>query len=97
MKTLNEAKQILKKNKPILKDKFGVTEIGIFGSFARGESRKKSDIDILVEFSKIPGIFEFMDLENYLQKVLKKKINLVRKKALRVELRDNILEQTVYI
>lgn len=97
MKTLNEAKQILKKHKPILKNKFSVKEIGIFGSFVHGESRKKKDIDILVEFSKIPGIFEFMDLEDYLQKVLKKKVDLVRKKALRTELRDNILDETVYI
>ncbi|MFH1541113.1 MAG: nucleotidyltransferase family protein [Elusimicrobiota bacterium] len=97
MKTLNEAKQILKKNKPILKSKFGVKEIGIFGSFVHNEARKRSDIDILVEFSKIPGIFKFMDLEDYLQKVLKTKVDLVRKKALRVELRDNILEETVFI
>ena len=97
METLKEAKRILKKNKPILKDKFGVKEIGIFGSFVRGETRKRSDIDILVEFSKIPGIFEFMDLEDYLRKVLKNKIDLVRKKALRVELRDNILKETVFI
>ncbi|MEW6557826.1 MAG: nucleotidyltransferase family protein [Elusimicrobiota bacterium] len=97
MKTLNEAKQILKKNKPVLKTKFDVKEIGIFGSIVRSKAKKRSDVDILVEFNKVPGIFEFIDLEDYLQKVLKKKVDLVRKKALRPELRDSILEETIYI
>jgi len=80
MKTLNEAKQILKKNKPILKNKFGVKEIGIFGSFVRGDERKRSDIDILVEFQKPIGLFKFMDLEEYLSKILLKKLTLYQKK-----------------
>jgi predicted nucleotidyltransferase len=50
MKTLEEIKKILKQHKRELKEKYGVKEIGIFGSYVRGEQKKKSDIDILVEF-----------------------------------------------
>jgi len=97
MKTLNEAKQIIKKNKPILKNKFGVKEIGIFGSFVRGDERKRSDIDILVEFQKPIGLFKFMDLEEYLSKILLKKIDLVSKKALKHYIGKHILREVIYI
>jgi len=50
MKTLEEIKKILRQHKTELKEKYGVKEIGIFGSYVRGEQKKKSDIDILVEF-----------------------------------------------
>lgn len=51
MKSRKQLEKILKKNKPYLKKKFKVQEIGIFGSYARGEATKTSDIDILVNFS----------------------------------------------
>ncbi|MBI5574728.1 MAG: nucleotidyltransferase family protein [Elusimicrobia bacterium] len=97
MKTLNEAKQIIKKNKTILKNKFGVKEIGIFGSFVRGKSRKKSDVDILVEFKKPIGLFKFMDLEEYLSNLLLKKVDLVSKKALKPYIGEHILREVIYI
>ncbi len=96
MKTLNEAKQILKKNKPMLKNKFGVKEIGIFGSFIRGEARKRSDIDILVNFSRPIGL-EFIDLGFYLKKILHKKVDLVTMRALKPQLKDRILKEVVFI
>ncbi len=49
-KDLEEIKKVLKKGKPILREKFMVKEIGIFGSFVRGGGRKKSDVDILLSF-----------------------------------------------
>jgi len=49
-KSLDEIKEILKKHEKELKEKFGVEEIGVFGSYVRGEQKKDSDIDILVEF-----------------------------------------------
>jgi hypothetical protein len=58
MKTIDEIKGILKEHKKEVSQKYKVREIGIFGSFVRGEQKKRSDIDILVEFADkdIPGL-----------------------------------------
>ena len=52
MKTLEEIKAKLEMLKPAIKEKFGVETIGIFGSYSRGEQTKKSDVDVLVVFSR---------------------------------------------
>ena len=66
MRSLEEIKKVLTEHKGELRERFKVKEIGIFGSFVRGEQGKRSDIDILVEFEEPPSLFEFMDLEDYL-------------------------------
>ena len=52
---------------PELKEKYHVSYLGIFGSHVRGEQKPGSDLDVLVEFSKNPTIFKFINLENYLR------------------------------
>jgi len=98
-KSIEEVKEILKEHKEEVSRKYKVSEIGIFGSFVRGEQRKKSDIDILVEFDErnIPGLIKFIEMERYLEKLLRKKVDLVRKGGIRRELRDMILREVVYI
>lgn len=95
--SLKEIKEILIEHKEELYKKYSVKEIGLFGSFVRGEQKKRSDIDILVEFEEVPGLLKFIELELYLEKLLRKKVDLVRKKALNPELKDIILRETVYI
>jgi uncharacterized protein len=97
MKTLEQVKEILKRHKEEVVREYNIKEIGIFGSIVRGEQKKRSDIDILVEFSEIPDIFLFIDLEDYLKKILKKKVDVVRKGAIRPELKEIILREVVYI
>lgn len=97
MKTLVEIKKILTKHKAEVQEKYKVSELGIFGSFVRGEQRKRSDIDILVEFGELPDVFLLIDLEDYLRKILKKKVDLVRKGAIRPELKGIISREAVYI
>jgi len=97
MKTLDEVKKILKEHKEELKEKYNIKEIGIFGSFVRGEQNIRSDIDIIVEFNELPDIFLLIDLEDYLKKLLHKKIDLVRKEAIRPEIKINVLKETVYV
>ncbi len=88
---------ILAEHKQQLKQKFHVKEIGVFGSFVRGQETKKSDIDILVEFNRPVGLFAFMDLEEYLSMILKaKKIDLVTKKALKPHIGAHILKEVIY-
>jgi len=95
---MNSKKKIentLKKYKPILKEKFQVKEIGIFGSYVRGEATKHSDVDILVKFSRPIG-WEFIDLQEFLEKILNKKVDLVTVQALKPQLKDSILKEVVY-
>jgi len=96
-KKLVEIKKVLKINETFLKEKFKVKEIGIFGSYVRGEQKKRSDLDILVEFRKPIGLFEFMDMEEYLAKILGIKVDLVSKKALKPRIGKHILEEVIYI
>lgn len=97
MKTLGEIKQVLKRHKAEVQEKYNVRELGIFGSFVRREQRKSSDIDILVEFVELPDVFLLIDLEDYLRRILRRKIDLVRKGAIRPELKKIIVKEAVYI
>ena len=98
MKTLQEIKVELETLKPTLRERFGVETIGVFGSYTRGEQTKKSDIDILVTFSKDTqvGFFKFLELEEFLTKKLGVKVDLVTKNALKPFIKDQVLRETVY-
>jgi len=87
---------IIKVHKPFLEARYKVKEIGIFGSFVNREQKKGSDVDILVDFYEVPDLFEFINLERYLQRVLRKKVDLVRKPVVRKELKERILNEVVY-
>ena len=95
--TLEEVKKIIKKNLPFIKEKYGVSEVGIFGSFAAGEEKEGSDVDILVEFDKSITLFGYVDLKFFLEDELKTKVDLVTKKALKPLIKDEILRETIYI
>jgi predicted nucleotidyltransferase len=97
MKSPKKIEEILKEHKKDLAEKYKVKEIGLFGSYVRGEQRKRSDVDILVEFQKIPDLFKFIELEMYLERILKKKVDLVEKNGLRPRLKDIILNEVVYV
>lgn len=90
-------KAILKEHKAEVVQKYRVREIGIFGSFVRGEQKRKSDVDILVTFAGIPDVFRYIELEDYLGKLLRKRVDLVRKEAIRPELKKRILKEAVYV
>ena len=95
MKTREDIEATLRKNIPFLKEKYNVDKIGIFGSYIRGEESKESDIDILVDFENPIG-GEFIDLKEFLEEILNKKVDLVTVKALKPRLRENILKEVVY-
>ncbi len=86
------------KNKilPILKEA-GVTRSSIFGSYVRGENREDSDIDILVDFPRGKGLFEFVGLEAKLETALGKEVDLVTYNSLHPLLREKILSEQVQI
>jgi predicted nucleotidyltransferase len=96
MKSNIDIENKLKELKPILFKQYFVDEIGYFGSYARNEQRKDSDIDILVSLRKTLG-WEFFDLQELLENELQLKVDLVSKKALKEQLRQLILNSVKYI
>ena len=99
MKTLDEIKIQLEPLKPILKDKFQVETIGIFGSYSQGQQKLKSDVDILVIFSEPNDIdlVDFIALKQFLSRKLKTKVDLVEKHALKARIKEKILQETIYV
>jgi len=94
--TKGSIEAIRKQAYPILHG-HGVSRAAIFGSFARGDAKKESDIDILVEFKERKGLFEFISLKYALEKKLKRKVDLVEYKAIDPYLKSSILQQQVPI
>jgi hypothetical protein len=95
--TLDDIKQLLTAQKPFLYEKYGVTEIGLFGSYVRGEQRTDSDIDILIELERPPkiGLMGLVGLELYLSDLLGQKVDIAIKKNLRKRIGRRILSEVV--
>jgi predicted nucleotidyltransferase len=85
--------QTLHEHLPELRKRYGVHEIWLFGSYFRSEQRKRSDLDVLVEFHRVPSLFEFVRLERYLSELLNIKVDLVMKSALKPAIGRHILEE----
>ncbi len=97
MKSLEEIKTLLKKQKPAIRERYSVRKIGIFGSYVRGEQNKKSDLDILVEFERPISLLKLVNLENFLADSIGIKVDVVTKEDIRHELKERILGDVVYI
>jgi len=75
----------------------GVKSLAVFGSLARGEATPASDIDVLVEFDRPVGLFEFIRLKLYLEKLTGRRVDLVTQDALRPAMRDEILSEAIHV
>ena len=75
---------------------FGLKSLAVFGSTARNEASAQSDIDMLVEFALPVGLFRFLDLKAYLEKLLGRSVDLVTPDALKRQLREGILKEAVH-
>jgi len=97
MEKLEEIKLKLAELKPILKERFKVKTIGVFGSYIRGRKKEKSDLDILVEFEEPISLLKFIALENYLSDSIGVKVDLVEKSTLKPRIGKHILKEVVNI
>jgi predicted nucleotidyltransferase len=88
---------ILREKKAYLAGTYHVRSIGIFGSCRRGEEHEGSDVDILVEFSEVPGIFGFIRLEQYLSELLGRKVDLVEVSALKPRIGRRIKNEVICV
>jgi len=98
IKTIHEIEEILDSVKDLLKEKYAVKSLAIFGSFARGEQKEESDIDILVEFNKPIGL-AFIELGDFLSEVLGVKVDLVTAEMVRKNplLKENVERDLHYV
>jgi len=94
--TLHEVKTIILQHQ-IEINTFGVESLAVFGSFTRNEMTVKSDIDILVEFNRSIGLFEFARLKIYLSEILGREVDLVTVDALHKRMKETILNEAVYV
>jgi len=96
MSELKRIEEILTRNREHLKNKFYVKKLGVFGSYSKGKETPESDIDILVEFNGPIG-WDFIELNDHLEHILGKKVDLVSIRALKPQLKDDILSEVVYV
>ena len=98
MKPIEEIQTIIREHKSELAERFGVSEIGVFGSVVRGEARVDSDVDVLVEFGRPVGFIKFMDLEFFLEDILGvAKVDLVTRSGLKPYIGQYILREVRYV
>jgi predicted nucleotidyltransferase len=96
-KDIHGITDLLRHELPRLRQQYGVSSLGLFGSYVRGQQRPKSDIDILVDFSEVPGMLRFLDLERELSKMLGLPVDLVQKDALKPAIGRRIKEEVLTI
>lgn len=92
-----EIQQLIRGNLAELSRDYAVAEIGVFGSYVRDEQTPRSDLDILVVFSKPVGFVSFMQLEEHLQQLLGIKVDLVTRAALKPQIGAHILSEVNYV
>lgn len=93
----NEIAKIIQEHNDEIKA-FGVKNLGIFGSYAKGNNSENSDIDILVNFNQVPRISKaYFGLKFYLEDLLKMEVDLCREKDIRIELKEEILRSVRYV
>ena len=91
----NQIIQKLRSIKPALQEKYGVTELALFGSYSRDEQTEKSDIDILVAYNKKLGM-QFLDMIYELDKLFNKEVQVVSKKGIKPKYFQAIQEDLIY-
>ena len=99
MKKIEEIKNKLEQLKQILREKFEVKNIGVFGSYIKNKEKKESDLDILVTFKPDVkmGLIKFIELERYLSELLGIKVDLVMKSVLKPRIGKHILKEVINI
>jgi predicted nucleotidyltransferase len=93
----SEILSLLKSRFQTMHANFGVKDLMLFGSAARDELRSESDVDVLVEFEQQPNFDRFMDLKFFLEDILKAKVDLVTREALKPRMRPMIEKEAIHV
>lgn len=92
-----EVLDLLRTHKPTLEQRYGVTKLALFGSFARDQATEKSDIDILVHFDGPATSKTYFGVQFYIEDLLEHQVDLVTEKALRDEFRTYVEREAVSV
>jgi predicted nucleotidyltransferase len=98
MKTLEEIKRILLEHKEEIRQKYGIIILGVFGSYARGEQKETSDVDIIVELDRPVGL-DFYEFWEYIENLFGTKVDVLTLTALKQKplLWEKVKENIVYV
>ena len=95
--TLERILEKLRAEMPRLREEFDVRTLAVFGPYARGQNKRNSQLDILVEYDLVPGMFKFVGLEMHLSKLMGVDVHLVSKGGPKGEYRQRILNESVQV
>ncbi len=97
MRDIQKIKEALRDHLSLLKDKYGVGHVAVFGSYVRGEETQSSDLDLLVDFIRPVSLFTLIDLEEYLSDLLGIKVDAVPREGIKPAFRDSIISEAVKV
>jgi len=95
MKTIKEIKEILERNRKKLEKEYNIKSIKIFGSYAEGKQKEKSDIDLIVDFKKTPTFIELIKIEEEISKLLDTKVDLLTEEGISPYIKPYIKEANI--
>ena len=95
--TVSQIRDVLQARKNVLRERYRVESLFLFGSTCKGTQRPDSDIDLLVRYATTPGIFEFVSLKQYLEESLGRPFDLVTEGALKERMKNSILQEAVRV
>jgi len=95
--SLEEIKEVIQQHRQELRREFHVDRIGVFGSYARGTQKKRSDIDFLVMFAEPVSYLDLGGLKIFMEEITGLESHVVPSYNLRPEFRDNVLKEVIYI
>lgn len=93
----SDALKKLKAQRQELKVRYGIGSLYLFGSVARDEADADSDVDLLVEFQKPVGLFEFIELQQTLEDLLGCKVDLGTRRSLKLHLQDQVFQEAIRV
>jgi len=96
-KGLNAIIRTIKDLREQIRREYKAEIVGIFGSYARGEEKESSDVDILVKFLDRATLFDFVGLADFLEEKLHVKVDIVSERAVRPELKEQIFQEVIAV
>jgi uncharacterized protein len=93
----NDVMRILQKERQELVKHYNISSLSVFGSVARDDARQDSDVDILVEFSRPVGLFQFIELQQRLEALLGSKVDLGTPRSLKPRIKEQVLQEAIRV
>jgi len=99
VKSKKDILSFLSRNKTIFRDQFHITRIALFGSFARGEQNKESDLDLIVEFEEnTQNLYDLkLQLKDFFRINLDLEVDICREKYIKPRIKESILKEAIYV